>query len=388
MTDEQLDTEIRKALDARAHEVDVPVDLMTRTLERARAGTKRSLRDRLRARLDAWRMRLPVTGYPRWLYAGAAVAMVLLFFGIGTLAMREPGQLYSRTRTESTGADRDLSGTYDAVPQKTGTGATTERPAEGRADRVLSNTSRDADRSGGAGAAFAPAPAGPPAPAGKFPPKIVRTTSLEIEVESFDRGWERANDVASRHQGFVVTSNTEQTENERGRGTLQIRVPAAKLDAATKELRALGTLRMMNTSAEDVAAQLVDLDARRRAAEAEELQLLELVRQARGVPEVLEVRRRLNSVRKEIETLKAQQAYQADQVDFATINATIFERGAEPEKGEPASGVLADAWRTAVHVGLGVLAGLLVVLGALIPLLIIATALWAGVRLVRRRSSA
>jgi hypothetical protein len=215
----------------------------------------------------------------------------------------------------------------------------------------------------------------------------VRTAQIEVEVRSFDRAWSRANTIAGRHGGFVTNSSTEQIKDELGRGTLTMRVPAAKLQNALSDLRGLGTLVNQRTSGEDVSSTLVDLAAQVKSLEAEELQILELLNRTTRISEVLEIRNRLDDVRKEIESLKAQEKLYSDQVDYATINATIFEQGAEPDD-DPDDGILADAWDTALDIGLTIVAGTVVVLGGLIPLAALGLAIWFAVRTIRRRTDA
>src|SRR5260370_2891800 len=77
--------EIRTALRTKAHEVEVPSGLATETLE-AIDPAKPRLRDRFRIR---FRIR-PVRGFPRWMYATAAAALVILLFGLGTVVTRAP----------------------------------------------------------------------------------------------------------------------------------------------------------------------------------------------------------------------------------------------------------------------------------------------------------
>jgi hypothetical protein len=166
-----------------------------------------------------------------------------------------------------------------------------------------------------------------------------------------------------------------------------MRVPAAKLDAALRDLRGLGKMTNMSTTGEDVSAQLIDLKARTKSLRAEELQLLELLSRTSRISEVLEIRSRLDTVRQEIESLKAQSKYYEDQVDYATINATIFEEGAEPDD-DPGDGILGDAWETALRIGLTIVAGTVVVLGGLIPLAALGFAVWFVVRMLRRRRPA
>ena len=375
MTD-KLETEIRMALDAKAHEVDVPVDLARRTIEAAEAGAKPALRDRLRARSDAWRLRSGVTGYPRWAYAGAAAAMAVLLFAVGSLVRTDPVVLDEPVAQPA--VDEDFAGpaVRDAVP-----GA---EPGVSAGIASLSGGGGGADASasqqGSATTQISPPePPVPPSRPGQFPPKIVRTANAEIEVTSFERSWDRANSIATKYRGFVTNSQAWLE-----RGTVTMRVPADRLDEAMADLRKLGKLMTMSTSAEDVSSSIVDIDARLRALDAEELQLLELLRRASGVSQTLEVRDRLNAVRQENESLKAQKEYFTSQVDYSTINATLFERGADDPE-DPGDGTLIEAWRTALRVGLTIVAGTLVVLGGLVPLAALGLAIWFVARAMRRR---
>lgn len=372
-----IETDIRRALDAKAHEVDVPADLATRTLEVAREGAQHDRwRDRLRARADAWRLRAPVTGYPRWMYAGGAVAAAVLLFFVGTMVQRQPVVLDAPVAQPAQGGPvlEDADETQGLRRE-----ATTSELQAG------TEPSQAEDTPGGGGQTGSSVlPPEPPVPGrpGEFPPKIVRTANAEIEVASFDRAWGRARAIAGRHRGFVTFS-----EAGLERGSITLRVPADRLDDALNDLRGLGKVVQMNETAEDVSAQIVDIDARIRVLEAEELQLLELLRRASGVSETLEVRDRLNAVRQEIETNKAQKEYFATQVDYATVNATLFERGAgDPD--DPDDGVLIEAWRTALRVGLTIIAGALVVLGGLIPLAALGLVIWMVARTIRRRQAA
>lgn len=385
MTDE-LEREIRRALEAKALEVDVPDDLAARTLAAAREANAPRLRERLRGWRDARSVGARVTGYPRWLYAGAAAAAAVGLYALGSVVTMQPGP----TPMPGPAAFEQLQrgGGEAAELPATGGGAVTS--AETAATTATEDIAAVRGRSSAGAAQAGPdiAPIEPPAPGrpGSFPPKIVRTADLEVEVRNFDRAWDAAMNLASRHDGFVTNSNTEQINGKLGRGTLTMRVPATKLDAALRDLRRFGKLVRMSSSGADVSAQLVDLDARTRALEAEELQLLELLKRASGVSQVLEVRDRLNAVRQEIESLKAQKELYEDQVAYSTINATLFESGAEPDE-EPGDGIIIQSWRTALRAGLVIVGGALVVLGGLVPLAALGLGTWSVVRVIRRRRS-
>ncbi len=311
------------------------------------------------------------------MYAGAAAVTAAFLFLAGSLVRTEPSldqPVVAAPGVAEPAIERDGDDAVQkGVPEDAASGAVT---SELRRSQSLDVEGGGAG--GSTGTQIAPEPPVPVRP-GQFPPKIVRTANLEIEVDSFDRAWSRATALATRHGGFVTNSQTGLD-----RGTVTMRIPASKLDAALEDLGRIGKVVQSTTSAEDVSAAIVDIDARLRVLEAEELQLIELLRQATGVGQTLEVRDRLNSVRQEIESHKGQKEYFAEQVEYSTVNATLYESGAV-DPNDPDDGILLEAWRTALRAGLTIVAGLLVVLGGLIPLTALALAIWFGVRTLRRR---
>ncbi len=385
---DKIEHEIRQALHAEAAEVEVPDDLAQRTVEGAREAARPGLRERFRARRDARSVRRRVSGYPRWAYAGAAAAVMLLAFGVGTtvlqpsgddMALREPGVAEREEATEdSAGVDTAQRSSGGGFLSRLGVGESGGEDVSGSTVEGVTEAPEDE--------AISPGIVPPPGSPGSFPPQLIRRAELEIEVESgtFERAWARANDIAGRHGGFITSSQTEMVEDRLAAGHLTIRVPADEMEAALRDFRRLGTPVRTGSSGTDVSGQLVDLDARIRALQAQETQLLELLQQARDVSDVLQVRNRLDEVRLQIEQLQAQKQHLQGQVDFATINASIFEPDGAPDGGD---GRFEDAWHAALETALKVFAGLIVVMGFLVPFALIGFLLWLAVHLVRRRSA-
>jgi hypothetical protein len=390
---DNIETELRKALDARAHEIEVPEGLAERTLAVARAEQRAGFSGRLRAWRDGRRTRFPVSGYPRVLYGLGAVATAVMLFVIGTFVTR-PGGLSQPVGVETV---QDQSGTASSGDAVAGQAAGVVSSGEADVDAAKRNEAApvqdapmEVQPQSGGGSVGAPDIAPVPPVGGSKPsqlsPKLIRTADVQIEVDRFETAWAKANSVASRFGGYVTNSNTELIKNRLGRGTLTMRVPAAKLDATLTELRKLGTLAQMSTSGNDVSVPIADVKARIKVLETERLQLLELLGRANNVSETLEVRNRLDETQQEIEALKAQRDTYQDEVDFSTINATVFEKGLDPNDGG-GDGILIEAWRTALRIGLTIVAGTLVVLGGLIPLAALGIAIWFVVRGMRRRRS-
>jgi hypothetical protein len=230
-----------------------------------------------------------------------------------------------------------------------------------------------------------PAPATPPGIGG---PKIVKTATLSVEVgrHAFDRAFRQATAVASAQGGYVASSTSESHKGRLSVGTIQMRVPADRFDAARQALLDLGKVSDEQIGGQDVSGQLVDIEARLRSLGAQEDALRVLMARARTIGETIEVQQQLTQVRQQIEDLSGQKARLDDSTAFATISVTLSEPGVAvtPPK-EPSANPLSRAVHRAAHGVVLELAGVVVVLGYALPLALLALLGWAGWRLADRR---
>jgi hypothetical protein len=225
------------------------------------------------------------------------------------------------------------------------------------------------------------------APAGALPEvgaRVVKTASVTLQVKdgTFDDWFQQATMVASRHGGYVASSDT--AEGKLRSGTLVIRVPASEFESTLAELKGLGTVRQERLSGQDVTSQFVDLDARLRNWQAQESVLLGLMAKATNIADSIRVQNQLQDVQLQIEELKGQLRVLSDQADLSTITLAVSEKGfVVPEPPSPTS--LAGAWHAAVHGFVGVLAAVVVGLGYLIPISALLLLVAVGVRVLRPR---
>lgn len=220
-------------------------------------------------------------------------------------------------------------------------------------------------------------------------PRIVKRAELRIEVarRGLARAISEASSIATRLGGFVAASSTSDAGDDGASGTVTVRVPADRFDQARRELAGLGKVKGEEQSGQDVTGQLVDFDARLRSLQAQEEALRTLLGRARTVGEVLEVQGRLFDVRTQIEQLQAQRAQLADAADLSTITLRAFEPGApllREEEPEP-SNELVRAFERAWDGAVAVVAGMIVVVGYVLPLALLAGLVWGVARLRRGR---
>ncbi len=103
-----------------------------------------------------------------------------------------------------------------------------------------------------------------------------------------------------------------------------IRVPSDRFDDAIAQLKKLDAeVETSNVSAKDVTGQVVDLQARLAAKQAEEQAYLALLGKATTVDEILKVQTALFQTRTQIEQLQGQLGSLKDQVDYSTITITV-----------------------------------------------------------------
>ncbi len=102
-----------------------------------------------------------------------------------------------------------------------------------------------------------------------------------------------------------------------------MRVPVERLDEALDALRGLGRVTDERVTTTDVTAQTRDVAARLTALRTQETRLLQLLRGAETVRDVIDIEDRLGEVRAEIERLEASQRGLAERVATALISVRL-----------------------------------------------------------------
>jgi hypothetical protein len=185
------------------------------------------------------------------------------------------------------------------------------------------------------------------APAPK-PVQLIKQASLAIALDDVDGGIGTTRQLLTRYQGDLLDLSDQVAlrSGEPRRIYLRLRVPQENLDAMLEELKALGEVRQQGITAEDVSAQLVDLQARVRNLKKSEEALLEIMERSGSIADVLAVSQELSAVREGIERTEAQFKNLQAQVAFSTISLT-FESTRVVAHNAPVAGILGNTWRSA-----------------------------------------
>lgn len=329
---------------------------------------------------------------------------------------RHPGGLDRRARVMvAAGAAVALLGTAALI----GSGGT-DRSSVGTVSRdrttpsgasdgggVNSVESKSATRPASTGAPGAPGSGGAPAPeltaqedaaltspdraiGVAFDAKIIRTGTLELQVARgrFEAATTRLATIAANAGGFVSASETSALDDA-PRGSLTLRVPAAKFDAVVGEVGKVGDVQALNTSSQDVSGEYTDVASRLKALQAEREQITLVLGRAETIPDILSVRDRLAVVQGEIEQLQGRQKVLDDQTSLSTLAVSLHEKGSpaaartSPVERSGFSKLWHDATDRFTDGGRSIALGL----ATMAPWLLLALALFLPARVLWRRSA-
>ncbi|SEF30957.1 protein of unknown function [Amycolatopsis pretoriensis] len=211
--------------------------------------------------------------------------------------------------------------------------------------------------------------------------KLSRSARLELTAT-------KVVDVVAQARGIALGAGgyTGQESTGDQSATLSLAVPAERLDPVLDQLSHLGSSlvkRELNT--QDVTEQVVDVEARLTTQRKSVERIRALLSQATSVSDITSIESELTSREATLESLEQQRNSLAGSVAMATVSMSIRSVAAPAPPSEDRSGFLgglAGGWDAFLTFG----GGLLTVLGAVAPfLLIVGPLAWGAWWLNRRR---
>ncbi len=218
--------------------------------------------------------------------------------------------------------------------------------------------------------------------------KVISNGSLNLTVVNLGEA-EAAVRVILSEQGGYIQQSYSNAVGANIYWEFTMRIPAALFHESITKFSALGKVRTIHTSEQDVTEEYLDLDARLRVLQQEEQRLLELLKMAVTMDDFLKVEANLSRVRVSIEQTTGRMQFLDNRIDYATLTLNIQQEAGtvEPElKGFAGLGRrLANAFRDGVNVLVDLIAGTLVFAVRALPILpILALILYGLMRLFRR----
>ncbi len=155
---------------------------------------------------------------------------------------------------------------------------------------------------------------------------IVYTGDLSLQVNDTADTINKTNELLKNVNGYIASKSVVAYGKDKLRGTISVRIPAAALDTTLTQIKALA-VKVLSESANsnDVTAEYVDLDARRKNLEVYEVELQKMLETERERPgskaeDLLAIYNQLTDVRGQIEQIKGRQKYLENTSALATYN--------------------------------------------------------------------
>lgn len=197
--------------------------------------------------------------------------------------------------------------------------------------------------------------------------KFVSTATMTVKVDDVMATKEKANAKVQFDFGGQVFS--EQTSvSSKSTSVLTYKVPPDSFDRALRELAVLGKLAAEEVKTDDVTQQVVDLDARIRAAEASTLRVGDLVGRTNSVTELANLENEVQRRQAELESLRGQKQTLDARTEMATIVVTLTSD--EPPPARPVEATSLPGFFDGLNGGWNLFLDIMTVTGAVVGALV------------------
>jgi hypothetical protein len=211
--------------------------------------------------------------------------------------------------------------------------------------------------------------------------EVVYTAEVSLEVEDVGTTAARLRTAVIKDGGFLL--NDDRVE---GSATLVLKVQPKEFEDTIGSLEQLGKVRSRRINAQDVTAEMVDLEARLNSAKVSRDRLRTLLNAAVKVEDIVAIEAELSTREATVEQLQGQINVLRNQVGFATITVQLYERSVaaiDDSKTTP-SEALQNGWVALVDF----LRSVVVVGATILPFIPFGIAAWLLFRVIRKKRKA
>lgn len=225
--------------------------------------------------------------------------------------------------------------------------------------------------------------------------KVIYQANMIMKVEKFETAEEQLMNLIHMTNGaYMLQFNDGRNPEEKG-ASYVIKVPSNGFSSFLGGLKKMKTIyQERDLQGSDVTEEYVDLGARLKAKQTVETRLLSFMDKATKTDDLVKFSNELAGVQEEIEQIKGRMRYLDQNVAFSTVSIRLYqsENAEAAMKEEEENKAFGDRIYDALSGSANVLRqfgeGLLVVLAALLPVLLVLTVIGIPAYIVIRRRHA
>ena len=156
--------------------------------------------------------------------------------------------------------------------------------------------------------------------------KIIKTGDVRFKTKDLDKTRQAIINAVSELKGYV-SEESQTGDGNYSEMHLTVRVPVQYFDSLMSVIGSNAEyFDSKNIHTQDVTEEFIDVTTRIKTKKSLESQYLSILKQAKSIKEIMEVRRELNTVREEIESAEGRLRYLSSQVSYSTLTLVFYKQ--------------------------------------------------------------
>lgn len=160
--------------------------------------------------------------------------------------------------------------------------------------------------------------------------KKIKTAYITITVENFEQAVENIRTQVESSSGYVENFNSyvymENSNESLKAGNITLRMDKDNYEQMKIYVKSMGEVTYEDENVNDITSQYIDTEGRLKAKRVEEERLLELLKSAENIQDIIAIEERLGNIRSDIESYQTTIDNWDKLVDLSTINVELKEK--------------------------------------------------------------
>lgn len=222
-----------------------------------------------------------------------------------------------------------------------------------------------------------------------FNKKLIYSANITMEVEDYGKAQTEIRNLVTLTGGYIVQFSEGVWREEKG-GNFTIKVPASGFSSFLDQMDKLDHNSMEKSiNGQDVSEEYVDLESRLKVKLAMETRYLKFVNEATKTSDLVEFVNELERIQTEIEQIRGRMRYIDSNVSFSTIEIRLYEPDNQSiisvnKKDTPLYERSKNALVGSLNVISVVIQGLIIVISAALPVIVIGGIVVSIIWIIRR----
>ena len=159
--------------------------------------------------------------------------------------------------------------------------------------------------------------------------KIIKSASMEIQTLEYELAIQRLTDKVKGIGGYVESSNVRgramDDKHSSRSAHYTLRIPEQQFLQFMSDMNSIGTIIQENSYGDDITSQYYDTDAHMKTLKIQEERLLDILRKAEKIEDIITLERELSNIRYQIEGLQGNLKRWDNLVSYSTLTVSIYE---------------------------------------------------------------